>query len=211
MSALRRMRPRGRGTIVQVGSALAYRSIPLQSAYCGAKHATRGFTDSIRSELLHDKIDIHITMVQMPALNTPQFDQCKTLMPRRAQPVPPIYQPEIGAEAIVWAAHHRRRELYVGYPAFEAVIGNKFFPGLADRFLALTGYEGQQTKELEPPGRPDNLYAPLPGDRGAHGRFDARAKRSSPLLWASLHAAPLVLGAALLGVGAGIFLATRRP
>lgn len=187
MAALKRMLPRDRGVIVQVGSALSDRSIPLQSAYCGAKHAIRGFTDSIRSELIHDKSSIHITMVQLPGLNTPQFDWCKSLMPRRAQPVPPIYQPEIAAEAIVYAATHRNRELYVGWPTVEAMWGNKFLAGWLDRYLARTNYQAQQTGEPEAPSRANNLREPVQGDYGAHGRFDDRAKTQSVQLWAAEH------------------------
>ena len=179
MAALRRMRPRDRGTIVQVGSALAYRAIPLQSVYCGAKFAIRGFTDSIRSELLHDRSRVHITMVQMPALNTPQFDWARNKTGKRAQPVPPIFQPELAAEAIVFAAHARRREIYVGWPSARAILANKIVPGLLDRYLAGAGYSGQLTDEPTPPDAPDNLYKPVPGDRGAHGRFDDRASRHS--------------------------------
>ncbi len=158
MAALRRMRLRNRGTIVQVGSALAYRAIPLQSAYCGAKFAIRGFTDSIRSELLHDKSRVHITMVQMPALNTPQFDWARNKTGQRPQPVPPIFQPEVAAEAIVFAAHARRREIYVGWSAAKAILANKFVPGLLDHYLARQGYSGQLTEEPVPPDAPDNLY-----------------------------------------------------
>ncbi|MDF5732629.1 MAG: SDR family oxidoreductase [Rhizonema sp. PD38] len=164
MAALRRMKPRDRGTIVQVGSALAYRSIPLQSAYCGAKSAIRGFTDSIRCELHHDRSNVHITMVQMPAVNTPQFDWIKNNMPHKSQPVPPIFQPEVAAEAIVWAATHRRRELYVGLPTVEAILGNKVAPGLLDRYLGQTGYKSQQTDEPENHNLPSNLWESLPGD-----------------------------------------------
>src|SRR5437660_1353373 len=152
MAAIKRMLPRNRGTIVQVGSALAYRSIPLQSAYCGAKHAIRGFTDSLRSELIHQKSKVHVTMVHLPAVNTPQFSWGKSRMPRKAQPVPPIYQPEIPAEAIYWAAHHRRRELYVGAPTLKAIEANKLLAGLLDRYLAKKAYSGQQTDQPETPG-----------------------------------------------------------
>ena len=186
MAALKRMLPRNRGTIVQVGSALAYRSIPLQSAYCGAKHAIRGFTDSLRSELLHDGSQIHITMVQLPAVNTPQFSWVKSRLPHKAQPVPPIYQPEVPAEAIYWAAHHRRREVMVGGSTVKAVEGNKVMPGLLDRILARKGFSGQQTEESRE-SRPDNLWEPLDGnngqDRGAHGDFDERARAFSPEFW----------------------------
>jgi NAD(P)-dependent dehydrogenase (short-subunit alcohol dehydrogenase family) len=179
LAALHRMLPRDRGVIVQVGSALAYRAIPLQTSYCAAKHAIRGFTEGLRCELLHDGSKVRVTMVQMPALNTPQFDWMKSRLPRKGQPVPPIYQPEVAARAIVWAAHHDRRELYVGWPAVKTIVGNKIAPGLADRYLARTGYQSQQTDEPADPNRPHNLWEPVPGDRGAHGRFDARAGRSS--------------------------------
>lgn len=186
-AALKRMLQRGRGCIVQVGSALAYRSIPLQSAYCGAKHAIRGFTDSIRSELLHDKSKVHITMVQLPALNTPQFNWCKTKLPRHPQPVPPIFQPEVAAKAIVWAALHRRREVYVGGPTVKAIVGNKIAPGLLDWYLAKTGYDAQQTDEPVNPNRPSNLFEPVAGDHGAHGIFDSRAHELSFELWETTH------------------------
>jgi short-subunit dehydrogenase len=198
MAALKFMAPRNRGTIVQVGSALAYRSIPLQSAYCGAKHGVRGFTDSLRSELIHDGIGVHLTMVQLPALNTPQFEWVKSRLPRRAQPVPPIFQPEVAARAIYWAAHHRRRELFVGWPVWKAVWGTKFFPGLLDRYLAKLGYDAQQTNEPANPNRPNNLWAPLPMDFGAHGRFDAQAKSHSLCLWADMNRHWIVAG----GIGA---------
>jgi NAD(P)-dependent dehydrogenase (short-subunit alcohol dehydrogenase family) len=179
MVALKRMKPRNRGTIIQVGSALAYRSIPLQGAYCGAKSALRGFTDSLRSELIHDKSEVHITMVQLSAFNTPQFDWGKTCFDKRPQPVPSIFQPELAAEAIVWSAYHKRRELSVGFPAVKAMLGTKVVPGYIDRRLADEGYSGQSTDEPLPAGRTDNLYAPVPGDHGAHGRFDSRAKPTS--------------------------------
>ena len=187
LSALRRMLPRDRGTIVQVGSALAYRGIPLQSAYCGAKHAIQGFTESVRSELEHDHSRVWISMVQMPAMNTPQFDWVRSRLPHRAQPVPPIFQPEVAAEAVYYAAHHRRRQIYVGLSTVKAIYGNKFVPGLLDRYLARTAYQAQQTPEPEPPDRPDNLWQPVPGDFEAHGRFDQRSRSSSPEVWASLH------------------------
>lgn len=187
MAALKRMKPRNAGVIVQVGSALAYRSIPLQAAYCGAKSGLRGFTDSLRSELIHDKSDIHLTMVQLSAFNTPQFDWGKTCADRQPQPVPPIFQPELAARAIVWAAEHRRRELYVGFPAVKAVFGNLFVPGLIDRMLAKRGYSGQFTDQPLPPDRQDNLYAPVAKDHGAHGRFDDRAKESSHQFWMTTH------------------------
>src|SRR3954452_3751986 len=175
LAALRRMKPRDRGVIVQVGSALAYRGIPLQSAYCAAKHAVQGFHDSLLSELIHDGSNVHVVMVQMPALNTPQFRWVKSRLPRKAQPVPPIFQPEVAADAIVWAAYSDRREGNVGWPATKAIVGNSFFPGYADRYLAKHGYEAQMIDEPEEPNRPDNLWHPLPGDAGAHGVFDESA------------------------------------
>jgi NAD(P)-dependent dehydrogenase (short-subunit alcohol dehydrogenase family) len=208
MSALKRMFPRNRGVIVQVGSALSDRSIPLQSAYCGAKHGIRGFTDSIRCELIHYNSNVHLTMVQMPALNTPQFDWCRSKMPRRAQPVPPIYQPEIAADAVVFAATHRRREIYVGLPTVEAMWGNKFLAGWLDKYLARTNFDAQQTQELEDPDRPDNLYKPVVGDYAARGRFDRRSRDRSAELWASEHIGwyrgavglAVIAGALVLGV-----------
>jgi NAD(P)-dependent dehydrogenase (short-subunit alcohol dehydrogenase family) len=198
MAALKRMRARNRGVIVQVGSALAYRAIPLQSAYCGAKFAIRGFTDSVRVELMHDRSHIHITMVQLSAFNTPQFQWARTHMSRRAQPVPPIFQPEVAARAIVWAAYHRRREVYVGFPALKAIFGNKVVPWLGDRILVREGYEGQLDDEPLPAVRPDNLFEPVHKDMGSHGRFDARSRDNSAQLWATMHRG------ALLSVGAVI-------
>lgn len=209
LAALKRMLPRNRGVIIQVGSALAYRGIPLQAAYCGAKHAVEGFTDSLHTELLHDKSNVRVTMIQMPALNTPQFDWVKSRLPNRAQPVPPIFQPEVAADAIVWAVDHPRREYHVGGSTWQAVIANKLAPGLVDRYLARTGYQSQQTDQPEDPERPHNLWEPVPGDRGAHGRFDARAKDSSVQFWLSKHRRTLSLaGAALLG-GLAALAATK--
>src|SRR5881227_259527 len=187
LAALKRMLPRDHGVIVQVGSALAYRGIPLQSAYCAAKHAVQGFCDSLRCELLHDKSGVRLTMVQLPALNTPQFGWVKSRLPRKAQPVPPIFQPEVAAEAIYFAAHNPRREFYVGLPSVEAIVANKIAPGLLDHYLARTGYDSQQHDGAEDPNRPDNLWQPVPGDHGAHGAFDARASDWSPQLWTSEH------------------------
>ena len=198
LAALKRMTPRNSGTIVQVGSALAYRSIPLQSAYCGAKHALDGFTESLRSELLHDRSGVHVTMVQLRALNTPQFDWTRSRMAGQPQPVPPIFQPEVAAEAIVWAAGERRREVWVGWPTVTAVVGDKIAPGLLDSYLARFGYESQQTDEPVAPDRPDNLFEPVPGDHGAHGRFDARAKPFSAQFWISRHRGAIA-GAVALG------------
>jgi short-subunit dehydrogenase len=201
LAALRRMVPRDRGTIVQVGSALAYRAIPLQSAYCAAKHALEGFTESLRSELIHDRSRVRVTMVQLPALNTPQFDWSRSRMPRRAQPVPPIFQPEVAAEAILWAAARGRREVLVGWPTVKAVLGNKFVPRYIDRYLARHGYDAQQTDEPESPGRPDNLFESVGGDPGAHGRFDLRARSFSGLWWARQHWSSLV---SVTAIGAGL-------
>jgi short-subunit dehydrogenase len=179
MAALKRMHPRNRGSIVQVGSALAFRSIPLQSPYCGAKHAIVGFTDSIRSELIHDGSAVHITAVMLPAMNTPQFSWCRTRLPRHPQPVPPIFQPEVAARAIVWAANHKQREVYVGWPTVEAIYAQKIAPSFADSYLAKHCFEGQQTSEAVSPDRPDNLFDSVPGDYSAHGIFDNRAKSFS--------------------------------
>lgn len=203
MSALRRMVPRDKGTIVQVGSALAYRSIPLQAPYCGAKHAIVGFTDSLRCELIHNKSNVHVTAVHLPAMNTPQFSWCRTRLPRHPQPVPPIFEPEVGAEAIYWAAHHKRREVFVGGPTVTAIYGQDVVPGFADRYLGTHGYESQQTEEPVPRDRPNNLFEPVPGDYAAHGIFTGRAKNFSLQNWLNLHRAPVsVIGAGLLGVGA---------
>lgn len=169
------------------GSALAYRAIPLQSAYCAAKHALNGFTESLRSELLHDGSRVHVTMVHLPAVNTPQFEWSRSRMPRQPQPVPPIFQPEVAADAILWAAGQRQREVWVGWPTVKAVVGDKLAPGLLDRYLARFGYESQQTEEPTPPARPDNLFEPVAGDHGAHGRFDARANAFSAQFWLSRH------------------------
>ncbi len=202
MAALKRMVSRDRGAIVQVGSALAYRSIPLQAPYCGAKAAIRGFTDSIRTELLHRKSRVHVTAVHMPALNTPQFDWCETRLPNHPQPVPPIFQPEVAANAIFYAAHHRRREIWVGGSTVGAIVGTKIIPGLLDRYLARNGYQSQQTDEPVSPARPSNLFHAVPGDYGAHGSFDSRAGSASPQLWADTHRGWLTA----LGVGAGLLL-----
>jgi short-subunit dehydrogenase len=205
-AALKRMLPRDRGTIVQVSSALAYRRIPLQSAYCGAKHAIAGFTDSLRSELIHRGSRVHLTAVRLPAMNTPQFGWVKSRLPNKAQPVPPIYEPEVAARAIYWAAHHRRRQVNVGIPTLEAVIGNKFIAGVLDRYLGRTGFAAQQTDEPRDPEAPNNLWKPVPGDRGAHGTFATRSRRHSLQTWLSLNRAGVGMAAALaLGIGALAF------
>lgn len=209
MSALKRMRSRNRGTIVNVGSALAYRSVPLQSLYCGAKFAIRGFTDSLRSEILHDKLDIHLTMVDLPAVNTPQFDWAMNKMGRKAQPVAPIYQPEVPARAIVFAATHRRREVWVGYPTVQAILANRIAPGLIDRYLAKAGYSGQLTDKRLPQGAPSNLFEPVPGDYGAHGRFDAKARSGSWEMFTDRHRTAFWAVAAL-GAVTGLHLLAKR-
>jgi NAD(P)-dependent dehydrogenase (short-subunit alcohol dehydrogenase family) len=198
LAALRHMLPRDHGVIVQVGSALAYRGIPLQAAYCGAKHAIQGFTESLRCELLHDTSNVRVTVVQLPALNTPQFRWSKSRMPRKAQPVPPIFQPEVAADAIVYAATHSRRELYVGWPTVKAIIGNRIAPWYADRVLARAGYALQQTDEPCDPRQSDNLWEPLDDreDHGAHGVFDDRAQERSWQLWANKHRHWLILAGA---------------
>jgi NAD(P)-dependent dehydrogenase (short-subunit alcohol dehydrogenase family) len=209
MAALRRMLPRDRGVVVQVGSALAYRAIPLQAAYCGAKHAIQGFTESLRCELLHEGSGVQVTMVQLPALNTPQFDWGRSRMPRKPQPIPPIYQPEVAADAIVWAAYERRREVYVGGSTVVTVLGDKIAPGLGDRYLARTGYDGQQTDEPAADERRDNLFDAVPGDPGAHGRFDAKALRRSLQLWATKHRRALTTLGIVVG-GASLLRGNRR-
>jgi len=199
MAALRRMHPRDRGAIVQVGSALVYRSIPLQAAYCGAKSAIRGFTESLRTELLHEGSRVHLTMVELPALNTPQFGWSRAKMPRHPQPVPPIFQPELAAEAIHYAAEHRRRELVVSWPAVKAIYGEKVAPGVLDRYLARNGYDAQQTDEPLEGEREGNLFEPVPGDFGAHGAFDDEAKPRSLLFELDRRRGPI---AAVAGLGA---------
>lgn len=212
MSVLRRMRARNRGTIVHVGSALAYRGIPLQSAYCGARHAVQGFHESLRCELLHDGSDVHVTMVQMPALNTPQFSWVLSKLPRRAQPVPPIYQPEVAARAVVFAAEHpRRREYWVGSSTVGTLVANAIAPGLLDRYLARTGYSAQQTDEARDPLDPANLWEAVDGpdgrDFGAHGSFDDRAKSRSWQQDLSHHPKQV---SAILAMGAGVTLLAGR-
>ena len=197
-SALKRMLARNRGLILQVGSALAYRGIPLQSAYCGAKHAIRGFTASLRTELLHFKSQVHVTMVEMPALNTPQFNWVRSRLKRKAQPVPPIYQPEVAARAIFWAAHHYRREWILGYSAQLAITLNKWIPSLLDRYLAKTGFDSQQYNGPEDPNRPDNLFQSVDADYGAHGDFDKRAKSSCFQFWLSKHRKSLGISALVM-------------
>ncbi len=211
LAALKRMLPRDKGSIVLVGSALAYRGIPLQSAYCASKHAIQGFFDSLRTELMHDNSQVKVSTVNLPAVNTPQFSWNKTKLPKQPQPVPPIYQPEIIADAIHYAAHADRREVTVGYPAVKAIYGNKIAPGYADRVLARSGYEMQMTDELVDPDRPNNLWEPVEGDRGAHGIFDDRAYSYSPQAWANTHPGMAALaGVGILAGVAGVAALMRR-
>jgi NAD(P)-dependent dehydrogenase (short-subunit alcohol dehydrogenase family) len=200
MAALHRMLPRDRGRIIQVGSALAYRGIPLQSAYCGAKHAIQGFTESVRCELIHDKSNVKISMVQLPAVNTPQFSWVKSRLPHKAQPVPPIYEPEVIADGVAYVADHYRRELFIGSSTVIVIQGNKIAPGFGDWYLGKTGYKSQQTSQPENPNRPNNLWHPVDEnhDHGAHGAFDERARKKSWELWVDTHRSVLSL------VGAGI-------
>ena len=198
-AALRRMRPRNRGRIVQVSSALAYRSIPLQAAYCGAKHAVRGYVDAVRCELLHERSAVHIGCVHLAAFNTPQFQWARVKLPRRPRPLPPVFQPEVAARAIVWMAHHRRRDLAVGFPAWQAIVGNKFLPHWLDRKMARDAWAGQQTDQPLPQEWPDNLDHPVERDHGARGPFGSEARRRSWQLEAQLHRGPLLLGAAAMG------------
>jgi NAD(P)-dependent dehydrogenase (short-subunit alcohol dehydrogenase family) len=204
MAALRRMLPRDHGTIVQVGSALAYRSIPLQAPYCGAKHAILGFTESLRTELLHEGSNVRVTMVQLPAHNTPQFEWGRAKLPRHPQPVPPIFQPEVAAEAIAYAASHPRRELVVGWPAVKAVYGEKVAPGLLDHILARIGYDKQQTDERLQGERAGNLFEPVPGDYSAHGTFDDQAKSRSLLFELDRRRNPIAFAAGLGAIAAAV-------
>ncbi len=213
-AALKRMKPRNRGTIVQVGSALAYRSIPLQAPYCGAKAAIRGFTDSVRCELAAERSDVHITFVALSAFNTPQFDWGRTTLSRRPKPMGKIFQPEVAARGIYWAATNRRREVWIGLPAAKSIVGTRLIPGLLDRYLGDTAVEGQQTDRRIAADRPDNLYEPVAGDPGAHGRFDSQAVDNSAQLWATTHRGVLasVAAAGLVLLGAGLAAnAQRRP
>ena len=207
-TALALMRPRDRGTIVQVGSALAYRGIPLQAAYCGAKHGVQGVFESLRTELRHTGSNVHLTAVHLPGVNTPQFEHARNKLGRRSRPVAPVYQPEVAAEAIHWAAHHRRRELFVGVPTVYTIWGNRLAPWLAERYLAATGVDGQLSDHPLEPGRRDNLFTSPPGDPGAHGPYDEGARRRSLQGWAARH--PGTLGAATLaGFTAARALARR--
>jgi NAD(P)-dependent dehydrogenase (short-subunit alcohol dehydrogenase family) len=207
-SALRRMLPRDRGVIVQVGSALSRRGIPLQASYCGAKHAVKGFLDSLRTELLHRDSSVRVALVQLPGVNTPQFDWVRTRLRRHPQPVPPIYQPEVAARAIVWAAEHPRRELWVGLPTVYTILGEKFVSGLMDRYLARTNIKAQQMPDqpIDPAQRRDNLSVPPLGDPGAHGEFDGKAHPRSPQLWMTTHKRAFAGGAAVGSVAVAALL-----
>jgi NADP-dependent 3-hydroxy acid dehydrogenase YdfG len=206
-AALKRFRPRDRGVIVQVGSALSRRGIPLQSTYCGSKHAVKGVLDSLRAELLHEGSNVRVAHVQLPGVNTPQFDWVRTRLHRHPQPVPPVYQPEVAARAIVFAAQHPRRELWVGLPTVYTILGERVVSGVMDRYLAKTNVGAQEAKQpIDPAERPDNLFAPPPGDPGAHGAFDDKAKPRSRQLWLTMHRGPLV-AAAIAAAGA---LALRK-
>jgi short-subunit dehydrogenase len=202
-AALKHMRRKNAGTIVQIGSALAYRSIPLQSAYCASKAAIRAFTDSLRSELLHDKSKIHVTELHLPAVNTPQFEVVRNKLPGHPHPVPPIYEPEVIARAVVWAARHPSRELWMGWSTILAIVGQKLIPGRLDRYLARRAWASQMTTRL-PKGHPlkhqDNLERPVPGDPGARGPFDAESRRSSVELWLRMHRGLLVACAAVFAL-----------
>jgi NAD(P)-dependent dehydrogenase (short-subunit alcohol dehydrogenase family) len=199
LAALRHMRARDAGVIVQVGSALAYRSIPLQSAYCASKAAIRGFTDSLRCELHHDRSHVRVTMVQLPAVNTPQFEVVRNRLPRHGQPVPPVYQPETVTKGVLWAARHGPREMTIGGFTVTALLAQKLVPGLLDRYLARKAWDGQMTALAPKTGR-DNVDAPLPGDRGARGIFDAHARRWSAQLFWRMHRGALVITAAAVSV-----------
>ena len=207
MAALKRMLPRDHGTIILVGSALAYRGIPLQSAYCGAKHGIQGFFESVRCELLHEKSNVHVGMVQLPAMNTTQFSLVKSRLPNKPRPMGTIYQPEIAAKAVVYAAQHHKREVFVGYPTWQTIVGNKVIPGWLDRYLAKIGYQGQQTDQPENPDRPHNLWEPVPGDHGAHGSFSAQSWDFSPQFWGATHQWLTLAGVAAVAIGIGALLA----
>jgi short-subunit dehydrogenase len=213
MAALKHMRPRNRGSIVCVGSALAYRSVPLQSVYCGAKFAIRGFLDALRSELYHDKVNVTLTEVDLPAVNTPQFDWARNKMGRKARPVPPVFQPEVPARAIYFGAFNPRRQIWVGVPTIKAILANRIAPGLIDRYLAKSGYIGQLTDLPSDPDAPGNLFEPVAGAYGAHGRFDDEARAVSWEMFTSRHRNAVwaaVFAGVALGLAAGAHLLARR-
>ena len=211
-AALRRMLPRDAGTIIQVGSALAFRGIPLQATYCAAKHALEGFVESLRTELMHRGSRVRVVEVHLPGMNTTQFSWVRAKVPRHPQPVPPIYQPEVAASAIVWAASHRRKRIWVGYPTVETIVGNRVAAWLADRYLARTGFDSQQTDQPIPPDRPDYLFAPLDDetDHGLHGEWGDQALRRSAQLWVNLHRGPVAGAAAALAAAGALALSRRR-
>lgn len=200
MAALKRMKPRNSGVILQVGSALSYRAIPIQAPYCGAKFAIRGFTDSIRSELIHSKSKVHITMVQLPAVNTPQFSWCAVHIPKHPRPVPPVYEPELIARAVYWSAHHRRRETFLGFSSIQAIWGNKVSPWFLDRYLAKKAWDGQMSTEPVRPDRPNNLFHYVPGNYEAHGEFAKEAKRDMPEFWLTRNRNRILAGIVVLGL-----------
>ena len=204
MSALKKMLPRNKGKIILIGSALAYRGIPLQSAYCGAKHGIHGFFESLRSELYHDKSDVQLCMVQMPAMNTTQFGFVKSYLPNKPKPMGTIYQPEAAAEAVLYASLHNEREVFYGYPTYKTILGNKVLPGYLDKYLGKTGYKGQQTKEPKDPERQNNLWEPIPGDHGAHGPFTKDTMHASPILFTKKHKWTILATVAAVVIGARI-------
>ncbi|MFL5895957.1 MAG: SDR family oxidoreductase [Thermoleophilaceae bacterium] len=208
-AALARMQPRNHGSIVIVGSALAYRGIPLQAPYCGAKHAVKGFFESVRTELRHDGSDVQLSMVQLPGLNTPQFEHCRSKMPKLPQPMPPYYEPEVAADAVHWAAHNTRREIWVGGPTVKTIVGEKLVPGFVERVLAKRGYKGQQTDQPADPNRPDNLFQPVPGDPGAHGPFDSKSRTRSIQLQLSKSRSVVAAAAVTLMTGSVLFATWR--
>ena len=209
MAALKRMLPRDRGKIILVGSALAYRGIPLQTSYCGAKHGIQGFFESLRTELVHDKSKVHLGMVQLPAMNTTQFDLVKTHLPKKPRPMGTIYEPEVAARAITYAAAYPKREIFVGYPTWQTILGNKFLPNFLDYYLGKTGYQGQQTDQPADPNRKDYLWEPVPGNHGAHGSFQAQSWDFSPVVWGATHRWITFAGVAAIAVGVGVALADR--
>jgi NAD(P)-dependent dehydrogenase (short-subunit alcohol dehydrogenase family) len=210
-AALDRMLPRDHGSIVIVGSALAYRGIPLQAPYCGAKHGVKGFFESLRTELRHDKSSVHLSMVQLPGHNTPQFLHCRSKMPNVPQPMPPYYQPEVAADAVHWSAHNRRRELFVGGPTVKTIVGNKLAPWLVERVLAKQAYSGQQSDKPADPDRKDNLLEPAPGDPSAHGPYDQKARTSSIQTQISKRRGLVGIVTGVVLIVAGLLGATQRP
>lgn len=210
MAALKRMLPRDKGSIILVGSALAYRGIPLQSAYCGSKHGIQGFFDSLRTELLHDKSNVHLCMVQLPAMNTTQFGWVLNKLPNKPRPMGKVYQPEVAARGIVFAAAHKRRELWIGYPTYEAIIGNRLAPWFGDFVLSKSGIKGQQTDEKISPDRKDNVWTPVPEDRGAHGSFGDIATNKSFTLWAAMNRTALQAAAGVAALALVALFASKK-